>query len=57
MRFQDAIRVFHEPECGGIIVSEAGGRLKCAVWRYRGHIDPEVFRQILEVLGRLFDDS
>lgn len=55
MHLQDVIRIFHEPDCGGIITSNDAGELICAECKQTlGQIDPVVLENLIATLDQAF---
>ena len=54
MNLQDRVRIFHEPDCAGIIISQeldSGILLKCAeCGNTAGAIEPAILSQILDFI-------
>lgn len=52
MNLEEVAMVFHEPSCPGIVLSDPAGKLTCAeCGEVLGRLDPQVLRQIIEVLS------
>jgi len=54
MHIEDRVRIFHEPDCPGIIISQemdSGNLLKCAeCGKTAGAIEPAILSQILGLI-------
>ena len=54
MKIEEAARIFHEPDCEGLIISHHSRQLRCSeCGKIVGSVEPAVLAAIVEMLAKL----
>jgi hypothetical protein len=51
MKLQEQVRIFHEPDCPAMILSDETGKLTCAeCGKTVGHVEPAILDQLISLV-------